>query len=169
MRSVLRALLLCSFASVDPTDPPPSFCKTLIVTIDSEAMLDRVIADVLDGNSGTRTVNSAGRTWLHSVEVISRTHEDRAVVIRAGRAWIGSLFPQLGVGAEMVDEDDDLAYKEKELRKLCRALRAYLEGGGDITQRRRFFGQGSTLELAIKVDGFEWCFGRRSWVWANPV
>lgn len=132
-------------------------------------MLDRVIADVLHGDFLIRTVDSAGPTWLHSVEVISRPCEARAVIIRAGRAWIGSFFPQLGIGAWMVDEDDDIAYKDEELRRLSRALQAYLGGGGHMRQRRRLFGQGSTPELAIEIDGIEWRFGRGSWVWPNPV
>jgi hypothetical protein len=136
---------------------------------DIEAMLDRAIADVFHGEFVTRDVVSDGPTWIRGLEVISRTREDRIVIIRAGRAWIGAFIPQLGIGAAMVDEDDDIAYKEEELRKLCRALHSYLEGAGRVTQRRRPFGRDSTSELAIEVDGFEWRFGHRSWVWAHPV
>lgn len=150
---------------------PPKFCNTLIVTSDSdiEAMLDRVIADVFHGEFATKDVVSDGSTWIRGVEVISRTRADRTVTLRAGRVWIGAFIPQLGIGAEMVDEDDDIAYKEAELRKLGRALHSYLQGGGHVIQRRRLFRRASTSELAIEVDGLEWRFGKRSWVWANPV
>jgi hypothetical protein len=100
---------------------------------DIEAMLDRAIADVFHGEFVTRDVVSDGPTWIRGLEVISRTREDRIVIIRAGRAWIGAFIPQLGIGAAMVDEDDDIAYKEEELRKLCRALHSYLEGAGRVT------------------------------------
>ena len=69
----------------------------------------------------------------------------------------------------MGDEDDDMAYKEEELRKLCRALHLYLGGGGHVIERRRLFGRGRNTELAIEVDGFKWHFGRKSSMWAHPV
>ena len=138
------------------------------MTIDIKAVLNRVITDVFDGAFVTKDASSAD-PWLHSVEVTSRTGEDRAVIIRAGRVWMAAFIPELDVGADMVDEDDDVAYKEEELRKLCRALRAYLEGGGHVRQRRRLFGRGTTSVLTIEVDGFKWRFGRRSSVWAYPV
>jgi hypothetical protein len=141
----------------------------MTIDVDIEAMLDSVIADVLEGEFVTGDVDSDDPNWIHGVEARSRSGEDRAVIIRAGRAWIGAFIPQLGIGAWMVDDDDDVAYEEKELRKLCRALRSYLEGEGDVRQRRRLFGRGSTSVLVLEVDGFEWRFGRRSWVWANPV
>lgn len=136
---------------------------------DIETMFDRAIADVFHGGFSTRGVVSDDPSWIRGVEVISRTREDRIVIIRVGRAWISGFIPQLSIGAALVDEDDDIAYKEAEVRKLCRALHSYLEGAGRVTQRRRLFGRGSTSELAIEVDGFEWCFGHRSWVWAHPV
>ena len=139
------------------------------MTIDIKAMLYRVITDVFDEKFVTKDVGSADPTWLHSVEVTNRTREHRAVIIRAGRAWMAAFIPELDVRAAMVDEDDDFAYKEEELKKLCRALRAYLDGGGYERQRRRLFGRGTTSVLTIEVDGFEWRFGRRSWVWAHPA
>ncbi|PWC05125.1 hypothetical protein DCE94_02125 [Agromyces badenianii] len=80
-----------------------------------------------------------------------------------------AFIPELGFGAAHVDEDDDDVYQEEELTKLCSALRAYLDGGGHMRQRRRLFGRGSTSELAIEVDGFEWRFGRSSWMWAREM
>lgn len=150
---------------------PPESCNTLIMTIDSdiEAMVDRVVADAFRGEFVARAVASVNSPWLRSVEVISRTRGDRTVIVGAGRGWLGAFVPQLGVGAEMVDNDDDIAYKEEELRKLCRALHVYLGGGGHVVERHRLFGRAPTSELAIEVDGFEWRFGRRSWVWARPA
>lgn len=139
------------------------------MTADVKAMLDRVIADVFDGEFVTKDVASDDPTWIHGVEVVSRTRSDRAVRIRAGRVWMDAFLPELGVGAAHVDEDGDVVYQEEELTKLCRALRAYLEGGGHMRRRRRLFGRGSTSELAIEVDGYEWHFGRRSWICAREV
>jgi hypothetical protein len=146
-------------------------CNTFLVTIDNdlEAMLNRVIADEFDGEFIIRDVASARPTWIRSLEVVSRTRENRTVIIRVGRAWIGGVIPHLGIGAEMIDESDDIPYKEDELRKLCRALRLYLEGEGDVVQRNRLFGRGSITEISMEVDGLQWHFGRRSWLWAHPV
>ncbi len=141
----------------------------MTIDIDIEAMLDRVITDVFSGEFDIRDVNSDDPTWIHGVEASSRSGEHRAVIIRAGRVWIEGFIPHLGIGAAAVDEDDDVTYKEEELKKLCRALRSYLEEEGHVTQRRGLFSRRTTFVLATEVDGFEWRFGKRSWVWANPV
>ncbi|MET4158150.1 hypothetical protein [Agromyces sp. PvR057] len=139
------------------------------MTPDVNAMVIRVITNVFDGNFVTKDLTYDDPRWIHGVEVVSRTREDRAVRIRVGRVWMDAFIPELGVGAAHVDEDDDVVYQEEELTKLCRALRAYLDGGGHLRKRRRLFGRCSTPELAIEVDGFEWRFGRRSWMWAREM
>lgn len=133
------------------------------MTIDIKAMLDRVIVDVFEEDFVTQHITSTDPTWLHGVQVSSRIHKDRAAIIRAGLVWMDAFIPELNVQAAILDEDNDVAYKEEELKKLCRALRAYLQGGGHVRQRRRLFGRGSTNVLTIEADGFEWRLGRNSW------
>jgi hypothetical protein len=139
------------------------------VTADVKALMDRVITNVFNGEFVIKDVTSDDPAWVHGVEVVSRTREDRAVRIRAGRFWMDAFIPELGLGAAHVDEDDDVVHREEELTKLCRALRVYLDGGGHMRQRLRLFRRGSASELAIEVDGFEWRIGERSWVWAREV
>jgi hypothetical protein len=139
------------------------------VTPDVKAMLDRVITDVFNGEFVIKELTIDDPTWIHGVEVVGRTRSDRAARIRVGRVWMDAFIPELGFGAAHVDEDRDVVYQEEELTKLCRALHAYLQGGGRMRHRRRLFGRGSTSELAIEVDGFEWRFGARSWMWAREI
>jgi hypothetical protein len=139
------------------------------VTPDVKAMLDRVITDVFNGEFVIKDVTLDDPMWIHGVEVVGRAPSDRAARIRVGRVWMDAFIPELGFGAAHVDEDGDVVHQEEELTKLCRALRAYLQGEGRMRQQRRLFGRGSTSELAIEVDGFEWRFGTRSWIWARDV
>jgi hypothetical protein len=133
------------------------------MTADVKAMLDRVIVDVFDEGFVTQRVSSTDPMWLHGVQLSSQVHKDRAAIIRVGVLWMDAFKPELDVQALILDEDDDVAYKEEELTMLCRALRVYLEGGGHVRQRRRLFGRGSTNVLTIEADGFQWRLGRSSW------
>lgn len=133
------------------------------MTADVKAMLDRVIVDVFEEGFVTQQVTSTDPTWLRGVSLSSQAHKDRAAIIRVGLVWMDAFIPELNVQAAILDEDDDVAYKEEELTKLCRALRVYLEGGGHIRQRRRLFGRGSTNVLTIEADGFQCRLGRNSW------
>lgn len=109
------------------------------MTTDNKAMLDRVIAEVFNEDFVTVRVSSDEARGSHSVQVSRRDHEDRTAIIRAGYVWMEAFIPELNVQTSILmddgEEDDDdedtiEAYKEGELKKICRVMHAYLEGGG---------------------------------------
>ena len=64
----------------------------------------------------------------------------------------------LGVAATIFDEDDEEPDKEAALRALARVASAYLDGAGEIAQKRGLFGYRPVLRIV--VDGQEWELGR---------
>ncbi|MHA7294384.1 hypothetical protein [Arthrobacter sp. HLT1-21] len=139
------------------------------MTTDNKAMLEHVITEVFAEDFVTRRVGSDEGHGTHSVQVNSRYREDRTVIIRAGLVWMEAFIPELNVQTGILvddgEEDDDPAdviggYKEGELRKICRVVHAYLEGGGRVRERRSMLGRGVVRKLIIESDGFEWRLGR---------
>lgn len=148
------------------------------MTTDNKVMLDRVIAEVFNVDFVTMRVHSDEAHGSHSVQVSSRYHEDRTVIIRAGHVWMDAFIPELNVQTSILvddgEEDDDdedaiEAYKEGELKRICRVMHAYLEGGGRISERRSLLGRGVVRKLVIESDGFEWRLGRNHWSGPKPV
>jgi hypothetical protein len=89
-----------------------------------------------------------------------------------------AFIPELNVQTSILvddgekDDDDDEtieAYKAGELRKTCRVMHAYLEGGGRISERRSLLGRGTIHKLVIESDGFKWRLGRNFWSGPRPV
>lgn len=139
------------------------------MTIDNKAMLDRVIAEVFNGDFTATRVSSDEAHGTHGVRVSNRYREDRTAIIRAGHVWIDIFIPELNVQTGVLLDDDEEdndaedvieAYREGELRSVCRVVHAYLEGAGRISERRRLLGRGAVRKLVIESDGFEWCLGR---------
>jgi hypothetical protein len=141
------------------------------MTTDNKAMLDRVIAEVFNEDFVTMRVSSDEAHGSHSVQVSRRDHEDRTAIIRAGYVWMEAFIPELNVQTSILvddgeedDDDDDEdtieAYKKGELKKICRVMHSYLEGGGRISERRSLLGRGVVRKLVIESDGFEWRLGR---------
>ena len=142
------------------------------MTTDNKAMLDRVITEVFNEDFVTMRVSSDEAHGSHSVQVSSRDHEDRTVIIRAGYVWMDAFIPELNVQTSILvddgEEDDDdedaiEAYKEGELKRICRVMRAYLEGAGRISERRSLVGRGVVRKLVIESDGVEWRLGKNHW------
>lgn len=142
------------------------------MTTDNKAMLDSIITEVFNEDFVTRRVSSDEAHGSHSVQVSSRDHEGRSVIIRAGYVWMDAFIPELNVqtsilvddGAEDDDDEDAIeAYKEGELKRICRVMHAYLEGGGRISERRSLLGRGVVRKLVIESDGVEWRLGKNHW------
>lgn len=138
-------------------------------------MLDRVVAEVFDEDFVVVKRSSDDPACSASVQFGSR-FQGRSAVIRVDPVWVEGFIPELNVQtALLVDDygeegDEELeAYREAELTKLCRLMRAYLSGGGRITTRRRLFGRGSTFILKIEADGFEWRLGQNHWAGPKSV
>jgi hypothetical protein len=148
------------------------------MAIANKAMLDRVIAEVFAEDFGITRLRSDEAHGTHGVQVSSRSHEDRAAIIRAGHVWVEAFIPELKVQTSILvddgEKDDDPedvieAYKEGELRKICRVMRAYLEGGGRISERRSLLGRGTIHKLVIESEGFQWRLSRNFWSGPRPV
>jgi hypothetical protein len=146
------------------------------MTRDIKAMLDRVVAKVFIEDFVIVNLSSDDPASSSSVQVSGRSHEDRQAVIRVDPVWVEGFIPELNVQTALLvddygeEDDDELeAYREAELMKLCRVMRAYLQGDGQVTMRRRMFGRGSTFVLKIEVDGFEWRLGQNHWAGPKPV
>ena len=132
-----------------------------------KTMLDRVVAEVFNEDFVVVNRSSDDPACCASVQVGSRFHEERSAVIRADPVWVEGFIPELNVQtALLVDDygeegDEELEdYREAELTKLCRLMRAYLLGGGRITTRRRLFRRGRSFILKIEADGFKWRLGQ---------
>ncbi|MBG6191694.1 hypothetical protein IWX64_002661 [Arthrobacter sp. CAN_A212] len=130
------------------------------MTIDIKAMLHRVVAEVFDNSYVVEDVEYSDASWLHGVHVSCSADKDRTAIIRASYEWFDAFVPELNVQTSLFDYDDVEAEKEDELRKLCRAMRAYLRGEGRVEWRRRFLRRGTVPVLKIEVDGFKWSIGR---------
>lgn len=148
------------------------------MTTDNKAMLDRVITEVFNEDFVSMRVSSDEAHGTYSVQVSSRFREDRTAIIRAGHVWMEAFIPELNVQTGILvddgEEDDDPedvieAYKEGELRKICRVMHAYLEGGGRVSERRSLLGRAVIRKLVIESDGFEWRLGRNFWSGPKPV
>ncbi|MHA7274600.1 hypothetical protein ACX80Z_14350 [Arthrobacter sp. TMT4-20] len=148
------------------------------MTIENKAMLDRVIAEVFNGDFTATRVSSDEAHGTHGVRVSNRYREDRTATIRAGHVWIDVFIPELNVQTSVLlddgEEDDDAenvieAYREAELRSVCRVMHAYLEGGGRISERRSLLGRGVVRKLVIESDGFEWRLGRNFSSGPKPI
>lgn len=130
------------------------------MTIDIKAMLHRVVAEVFDETYAVEEVGYRDASWLHGVHVTCNSNKDRTAIIRASYEWFDAFVPELNVQTTLFDYGDVEGEKEDELRKLCRAMRAYLQGEGHVVWRRRFLRRGTVPVLKINVDGSEWRIGR---------
>lgn len=148
------------------------------MTIDNKALLDRVIAEVYNGHFTTTRVSSDEAHGTYGVQISNRYKKDRTAIIRAGHVWIEVFIPELNVqtgvlvdDGEVDDDSEDVieAYREGELRSVCRVMRAYLEGGGRISERRSLLGRGVVRKLVIESDGFEWRLGRNFSSGPKPI
>ncbi|MFF2318353.1 hypothetical protein ACFVTE_19065 [Arthrobacter sp. NPDC058097] len=137
------------------------------MNIDIKAMLHRVVDQVFDENFTVSEVSSKVDSWLHGVHV-SRVDKNRIAIIRASYEWIDAFVPELNVQATLFDYDDVELEKEADLRRVCRVMRAYLEGNGHVEERRRLFRRGTTSVLRIEVDGLEWRLGGNHFVVPYP-
>ncbi|MBP2385848.1 hypothetical protein [Paeniglutamicibacter kerguelensis] len=133
------------------------------MTIDINAMLQRVVAEVFDQNFTVEDVTSGDDPFRYSVRVISEPEQDRTAIIRASYTWMDGFIPELNVQTGVLDDDDVEQEKEDELRRLCLVMRAYLRGEARIDQRRRLFRRGTVPVVTIEVDGHEWRLGRNGW------
>ncbi|MFE4542314.1 hypothetical protein [Arthrobacter sp. NPDC056727] len=137
------------------------------MNIDIKAMLCRVVDQVFDEDFTVADVSSKDEPWLHCVHV-SRADKDRTAIIRASYEWIDAFVPELNVQATLFDYDDVELEKEADLLRLCRVMRAYLEGNGHVEERRRLFRRGTNSVLRIEADGLVWRLGRNHYVVPYP-
>lgn len=132
--------------------------------IDIKAMLDRVVTEVFDQSFTVEDATSDDDPLRPAVRVISGLERDQTAIIRASYVWMDAFIPELNVQASGAPDEDDVEQdKEDELRRICLAMRAYLQGEARIEQRRRLFRRGTVPAVIIEVDGQEWRLGRNHW------
>ena len=129
-------------------------------------MLARVVPDVFNEHLVTADVNRDHDMWPYGSLVKSSTREGRSVIVGAdGGAFMVGYIPELNVqmmvcDEEYGDEEDAEEDREKALRELCSAMLVYLEGGGQVGERRSLLGRGVVRKLIIESDGRRWRLGR---------
>jgi len=122
-------------------------------------MLQRVVGEVFGPDVDVTYSADAKSPHVHRVELAARG-SGRRVGLRASYGWLDVTMFDLGVSATVFDEDDEERDKEAALRALALVARAYLDGVGDVIQKRGILR--SRPVLRIVVDGREWELGRRT-------
>lgn len=149
---------------------PDCRCETVTVTIDIKAMLYRVVGEVFDQKDfAVEDATSGDDPFLRAVRVINRQEQGRTAIIRATYEWMDAFIPELDVQTIVFDYDDVEHEKADELRRLCLAMRAYLQGEARIEHRRRLFRPGTVPVVSVEVDGLEWRLGRHHSVVPNRM
>ena len=132
-------------------------------------MLARVVPDVFNEHLVTADVNRDHDLWPYGSLVKSSTREGRSVIVGAdGGSFMVGYVPELNVqmmvcDEEYGDEQDAEEGREKALRELCSAMLVYLEGGGQVSERRSLLRRGVIRKLIIESDGTKWRLSRTSW------
>lgn len=129
------------------------------MTIELDRMLQRVVAEVFGSDVDVTYSADPKSPHVHRAE-LGAGDSGRRVGLRASYCWFDVTMLDLGVAATVFDEDDEESDKEAALRALALVARAYLDGAGDVIQKRRIFR--SRPVLRIVVDDQEWEFGRRT-------
>ena len=128
------------------------------MTIDIEALLRRVVADVFDPDVDTTYSTSPRDVHTHRVELTSADGL-RHAGLTASYEWFDAfVFDDLDVSTFLLDYDDEEQDKEDVLRALALVVRAYLRGEGRVEHRRWLFR--SRPVLTIVVEGREWELAR---------
>jgi hypothetical protein len=127
------------------------------VTIELDRMLQRVVAEVFGSDVDVTYSADPKSPKVQRVE-LAAAGSGRRVGLRASYWWFDVTMLDLGVSATVFDEDDEEPHKEAALRALALVARAYLDGAGEVIQKRGIFG--SRPLLRIVVDDQEWELGR---------
>lgn len=137
----------------------PAFWQAADVTIELDRMLQRVVGEVFGPDTDVTYSADPKSPHVHRAELAARD-SGRRVGLTASYWWFDVTMLDLGVSAIVFDEDDAERDKEAALRALALVARAYLEGAGDVIQKRGILR--SRPLLRIVVDGQEWELGRRT-------
>jgi hypothetical protein len=130
------------------------------VAIDVEALLRRVVAEVIDADVDAAYSIEPKDPHMYRVRLTSADGQ-RHAGLRASYEWFDADIFDLGVSTFLLDYDDEEEDKEAVLRELALFVRAYLRGEGRVEHRRGLIR--SSLVLKIVVDGREWVLRRRGW------
>ena len=132
------------------------------MAIDIERLLKEVVREVFGDASGAEFSRHPKYAYDWRASIISTGDPSREVVIRATYEWFTADIPDLHVGTIVFEYADDKHEKETALRELARAMRTYLEGGGEVGIRRTFFGLRQRPFVMIDSDRKRWVLGRHS-------
>lgn len=131
----------------------------LLVAIDVEALLRRVVAEVFDADVEATYSTAPKDPHTHRVELTS-ADSLRHAGLTASYEWVDACIFDPGVSTFLLDYDDEEKDKEAVLRALALVVHAYFRGEGRVERRRGLIR--SCPVLRIEVDGHEWELGRRS-------
>jgi hypothetical protein len=123
------------------------------VTVDVQALLRRVVADVFDADVTAAYSTHPKNPQMHRVQLTGADGR-RHAGLEASYEWFEATIFDLGVSTFLLDYDDEEEDKEAVLRALALVVRAYLRGEGRVEHRRRLFR--SRPVLKIVADDREW-------------
>jgi hypothetical protein len=124
------------------------------VTIDVQALLRRVVADVFDTDVAATYSTDPRDAHTHRVR-LSTADGRRHAGLTASYEWFDALiFDDLDVSAILLDYDDEEGDKEAAVRALALVVRAYLRGEGRVERRRGLIR--TTVVVTITVGDVEW-------------
>lgn len=129
------------------------------VTIDVEALLRRVVAEVFDADVDVAYSPEPKAPHVHRARLTDPSGT-RSAGLRASYEWFDATIFDLGVSTTLYDYDDVEQDKEAVLRALALVVRAYVRGEGRIEHKRGLIRSHPVLK--IEVDNREWELGRRS-------
>lgn len=129
------------------------------MTIDVEALLRRVVAEVFDTDVVVAYSTESKAPHVQRARLAGADGR-RQAGLRASYEWFDATIFDLGVSTTLYDYDDEEQDKEAVLRALALVVRAYLRGEGRIEHKRGLIR--SHPVLRIKVDNRDWELGRRS-------
>jgi hypothetical protein len=142
-----------------PGPEPPSASLAVqvatcrLVTIDVQALLRRVVAEVFGADVGATYSTEPTDPGMHRVRLTSADGQ-RHAGLRASHEWFDADIFDLGVSTFLLDYDDAEENKEAVLRDLALVVRAYLRGEGRVERRCGLIRSHSVLRIV--VDGQEW-------------
>ena len=127
------------------------------VTMELDTMLQRVVAEVF-GSDVDVTYSADPKSPTVQRAELGAAGSGRRVGLRASYWWFDVTMLDLGVSATVFDEDDEESDKEAALRALALVARAYLDGTGQVIQKRGIFRARPVLRIV--VDDQEWELGQ---------
>lgn len=135
-------------------------CDAWPMSVDMGALLDRVVADAFAENFVVES-GLAHQQSIYSLLVRSVDRPGRSVEFSVGVHWVSAWIPELGVSTSPFE----FGYRDNEVERarmlawLCEAMASYLDGEGEITERKALILRRKENVLKLQVMDKEWILG----------